>query len=260
MLKSFALIILCLLLSTTAALAQRGIRGIVYRKVSNERLSAVLVTNLKTKAVAMADELGAFSINAAVGDSLQFSKTDYFTQFQVVNGYDITVFLQPDIKLGEVRVVGQTKRQELNEVLGTYRSKGIYYDGKPPVLSFFVSPLTGIYELFGKDAGRLKRFNAFAKREVEASEVDRRYNRSLVKKVTGLTDSAAVSSFMGFWRPSYEDLKIWADYDLMRHIKTNYDYYVKNRNRGIKLPDVQAPVSLGGPGDIKIKKADSKIQ
>lgn len=198
--------------------------------------------------------MGTFTIKAQPGDSLSFTKTDYGIQYMIVNGFDLVVHLQPEIKLNEVRITGQSKRQELSEVMQGYRNKGIYYDGKPPVLSFLVSPLTGIYELFGKEPGRLKRFNAFAKRELEASEVDRRYNRAMVTRVTGLTDSTAIRGFMDFWRPSYEDLKLWGEYDLMRHIKTNYEYFKKNGNRGIKLPEVSAPVSLGGPGEIKIKK------
>jgi hypothetical protein len=229
-------------------------KGTTYRKISNDRLPGVLVTNLKTRSTITTDELGNYSISANKGDTLLFTKSDYTVQKQEYEGFGMVVYMQPEFKLAEVRITGQTKRQELKEIMGVYRSKGTFYDGKPPALSFLSSPLTGFYELFGKNPGRARRFATFAKRELEATEVDRRYNATLVMRVTGLKDSVEVQKFMGFWRPSYEDLKIWADYDLMKHISTNYQYYKRSGDNYKPLPKVNAPVSLGGPGEIKIKK------
>jgi hypothetical protein len=58
----------------------------------------------------------------------------------------------------------------------------------PACLAALTSPLTGLYELFGKTPGRAKRFAAFSKRELEATEVDRRYNKFFIMRVTGLTE------------------------------------------------------------------------
>ncbi|RFZ81746.1 hypothetical protein DYU05_18160 [Mucilaginibacter terrenus] len=246
--------LLLLLTLFTANVAAQQATGVTYRKISNTRMGNVLVTNLNNHEIRMSDEAGNFMIKASAGDSLEFSKTDYTPQRQAYNGYAMVVYMQPELKLGEVRVVGQTKRQELAEVMGSYRKQGTFYNGKPPALSFLTNPITGVYELFGKTPNRAKHFAQFAKKELELSEVDRRYNRTIVKRVTGMTDSTEVQRFMEYWKPSYEDLKIWAEYDLMKHIQSNYTYFKKNGNRAPELPKINAPASLGGPGPIKIKK------
>jgi len=151
----------------------------------------------------------------------------------VGNAGDLAIYLQPVIQLGEVTIKGQTKRQELNEVVNTYRSKGLYFDGKPPVWLFSPfggSPITGFYELFSKDAANERRFIRFSKNEMEASEVDRRYTKDLVKSVTKLPDDE-VQKFMITFRPSYEDMKEWNDYQLIQYIKKNFAYYQKNKDR-----------------------------
>jgi hypothetical protein len=205
-----------------------SIKGAIYKRISSDKLAQVLITNQKSKTIAVSDDLGGFTINAAVGDTLIFTKRDYTPQKQAATDYGMVVYMQPEMKLAEVSVVGQTKRQELGSIMNDYRKQGTFYNGKPPALAVLASPLTGIYELFGKTPGRARRFAAFTKREIEATEVDRRYNSNFVMRATGLQDTVAVKKFMEYYRPSFEDLKQWSDYDLIKQIKKSYEYFQKN--------------------------------
>ncbi|RFZ91968.1 hypothetical protein D0C36_11000 [Mucilaginibacter conchicola] len=210
---------------------QVTVKGAVYKRISSERISGVAVTNLRTKVFVMSDGLGGFAINAIPGDTLEFTRKDYTPQKQAASTYGMVVYMQPEMQLNEVRIVGQTKKQEMSDVMNTYRSKGLYFDGKPPVTTFLPiggSPLTGFYELFGKDAKNLKRFARYQKQEIEATEVDKRYNKPFIMRITGETDTAKVQQFMNFYRPTFEDLKTWADYDLIQHTKTQWEYFQKN--------------------------------
>ncbi|WP_457130525.1 hypothetical protein [Mucilaginibacter sp. UYNi724] len=216
-----------------ASAQQIAIKGAIFKRISSDRLNAVYIMNMKTNKAIYCDNLGGFSIDATVGDTLLFTKTGYTPQKQQASSYGMVVYMQPEVQLNEVRIVGQTKKQELSEVMGVYRSKGLYFDGKPPATIFLPiggSPLTGLRELFSKDAKNLRRFAAFSKREVEATEVDRRYNKPLVMRATGLTngDSTTVRKFMEYYRPSFEDLKTWGDYDLIKKIKAQYEYFQKS--------------------------------
>lgn len=213
-----------------ASAQQVVIKGAVYKRISSERLSEVFITNLRTKGVAIGDQLGGFSINATVGDTLLFTKKGYTPQKQQASNYGMVVYMQPEVQLNEVRVLGQTKKQELNEIMSDYRKKGTYYNGSPPALAAIASPITGLYELFGKTPQRAKRFAAFTKGELEATEVDRRYNKFFIMRVTGLTeaDSTTIKKFLGYYKPSYEDLKLWGDYDLIQKTKIQYEYFKKN--------------------------------
>ncbi len=205
------------------------INGVISKNMTVERISQAVVHNLRTNDLIMSDELGWFTIKAAVGDTLLFTKND-FADLKIVvkNGSAMPVSMQPIIHIGTVTVQGESKRQQLNDVMAEYRKQGTYYDGKPPVLSFLSSPLGGLYELFGATPNKAKHFRAFAKEELHYDEVRRRYNPAMVKRVTHAPDSL-VQPFMAYYTPSYEDMKEWNDYDLIRHVQSAYDYYVKNR-------------------------------
>lgn len=211
-----------------------NIKGIILKKSSPDRISQAVITDLNSQVAMMSDELGGFTIKAAAGDSLLITKNGYTPQkMVVVNANDLAIYLQPVIQLGEVTIKGQTKRQELNEVVNTYRSKGLYFDGKPPITLFSPfggSPITGFYELFSRDAANERRFIRFSKNEMEASAVDRRYTKDLVKSITKLPDDE-VQKFMLTFRPSYEDMKEWNDYQLIQYIRKNFAYYQKNKDR-----------------------------
>ena len=233
--KRFLVIILFALCFLSVAYGQQAgdIKGTVYKKISSDRLANVLITNLNNHVIMMSDDRGNFATKAHKGDTLLFNKTGFTPQKQSYEGYDMIVYLQPEIQLGQVVVRGQTKKQELNEIMGSYRSQGTFYNGKPPVLSFLSSPITGIYELFGKTPGRARRFAAFAKRESEETTVDSKYTKTLVMRVTGAPDSTA-TKFMEYYRPLYVDIKGWSDYDLINHIKKAYEGYQKNGDK-VKL-------------------------
>ena len=225
------------------------LKGIICKKQSAERVPQVLITNLRSKDIMMSDELGFFSIKASVGDTLLFKRNKYADlKIKVTDKADIPVYLESVTELAEVTIKGQTKRQELSEVMGQYRGQGTFYDGKPPILSFLTSPVTGFYELFGKTPQEAKRFSAYAKEEIKDDEVNRRYTLKLVRQVTGASDSVA-QKFMEYYKPSYEDLKEWNDYDLVRHIKKSYAYYDKNKDK-LKLQNINAP-ALVKPEDKK---------
>lgn len=239
-LKRAILFFTVLLLNGLCAAAQEA-TGTVYRKISNSRLGNVIISNLNSGAVAISDALGNFTIKATVYDTLQFSKKNFTLQKQQYPGYAVIAYMQPEIKLAEITVTGQTKRTELNEIVKGYRNKGLYFDGRPPLIIFNPisgSPMTGFYELFGKDARNERRFFKFMKKELAASEIEKRYNKLLVMKVTGLNDTTAAIKFMNFWSPSLNELKTWADYDLIRQINAKYEYYLKAGDQK-GLPELQ---------------------
>lgn len=226
------LFVLCIFAFLNAAGQQVfTIRGVTSKKLSGERVPQVVIHNLKTGERIMSDELGWFTIKAAAGDTLRFTKDDFTEQkIVVLNGSDMPVYMQPVIKLNTVTVQGESKKQELNDVLKDYNRKGVYYNGDPPLLSVLLNPLNDLHTWFGKDAANLRRFKNYTRGELEASAVDRRYTVALVKKVTNAPDTT-VKKFMEYYRPSYEDIKAWNDYDLMKKVKKNYDFYVLNKSR-----------------------------
>jgi hypothetical protein len=209
------------------------LKGIIFKKSTPDRISQAVVTDLTTHTLMMSDELGGFSIKASIGDTLEITKTGYTPQkIAVVNNNDLVVYLQPVIELNQVTIKSQSKQQELKEVMKEYRSQGIYNDGKSlPVWQFINSPITAFYNLFGKTPAQARRFAEYAKNEQEASVVDKRYTKELVKTVTKMSSNDEVEKFMVAYRPSYDNMKEWNDYQLIQYIKKSYNYYLKIKDR-----------------------------
>lgn len=216
---------------TLCAVAQQlfTISGTVYKKNYTDRIAQVQITNSNKQINAVSDNFGVFHIKAATGDTLLFRKSDFTTQYFVISGgYDINVYMQPVYMLNEATVREQTKKQELNDVLSQYRKQGVYADGKPKALSFLASPITGMYELFGKTPGRARRFKEYSKNELEHLEISKKYNRSVVKKLTNLPDDE-IDDFMNAFSPSYEIVKDWNEYDVITYINSSFKYFKENK-------------------------------
>lgn len=203
--------------------AQQGfmLKGVVFLRQSDFRISSALILNLKNKQTVGTDYTGAFAVKANLGDTLKIFKKDYADNYYVVESQkDAVIQLSQNIQLNEVRIVGQSKKQELDEAMGQYRGQGSFYNGKPPLLAAIASPITGLYELFGKTPGQARRFQAFTKAETEQINIDKRFNKEVVKQNTDLTD-AQIDVFMDTFRPSYDQLMRWNDYDLINYVKTS---------------------------------------
>jgi len=201
------------------------ITGITYNNKTSGRVAQVTITNLQHQSIVFSNDVGNFSINAAPTDTLLFSKPGFTEQRLIAKEQQqILVYLVPAQQLEEVRVQAKTRKQEQQEVMDVYRSKGIYFDGKPPVLAFLASPLTGIYELFGKDPGRARRFSEHIKRENQQTEVNKRYTVDLVKRITKLPDDE-VRRFMLVYSPPYPEVLKWNDYEVIQFINRSMAGY-----------------------------------
>jgi len=228
--KPFSYIFLLMLTlqvwNNTSAFAQQEfeLKGVIFQKQNNFRVANALILNLKNKQAVNTDYTGSFSIKAALGDTLKITKKDYADNYYVVeNQKDAVIQLSQIIQLNEVRIVGQSKKQELDEAMRQYRGQGSFYNGKPPISLFSPfsgSPITGFYELFGKTPKQAKHFQEFSKNETEQINIDKRFNKSVVKQNTDLTDEQ-VDVFMDTFRPSYDQILRWNEYDLINYIKAS---------------------------------------
>lgn len=212
--------------SCSAVFAQQEfvLNGVIFQKQNNQRVVNAIISNKNNKITVASNNLGGFSIKATVGDTLKVVKPNYTEYFYTVSGQkDVVIQLSLVIQLSELKIVGQTKKQELDEAMRQYRGQGSYFNGKPPLRIFSPisgSPITGFYELFGKTPNQARRFQAFSKIETEQINIDKRFNKTVVKQNTDLTDEQ-VTVFMDIYRPSSDQIDRWNDYDLIAYIKTS---------------------------------------
>ncbi len=207
---------------------ESSVQGLVMGRSGTSRLANVSITNKGTGQFTISDELGLFRILASKGDTLNISKPDYTDLTLVLTDLsDLVLRMQPVIELAEVKVKSQSKRQELEELRQQYRKKGSYYGGKPPIglLSpFGGSPLTFLYELIGKTPGQARRFNAYYTKELQESEIDRRFNAYAITNVTGL-EGNDLKNFMISYRPDYQNVVKFDEYAMINYIKKSIQMF-----------------------------------
>ncbi len=241
---SFLVAILLGVLSAHAQ--QNAVQGLVIEKSGISRIGNVSVLNKKTGARVFSNELGLFQIAASAGDTLLLSKHGYSDIVKpLLSMTDLVLQMQKVIELQEVKVTGQSKKEELDEFREQFQKKGSFYAGKPPLLAYVFQPLTAMYELFGKTPNQARRFNLFYLRELEQTEIDRRFNTSFVGRLTGLTD-ANLKNFMVTYRPDYEVLSKMDEYSLINYVNRSLETFNKSgRPKGLlslptlpKAPDL----------------------
>jgi hypothetical protein len=246
--RLFRLFIITILLTSAVSThaQQNYVQGLVMEKSGASRIANVSVVNKKTGARVLSNELGLFQIAASAGDTLLLSKSGYGDVTKpLLSMTDLVLQMQRVIELEEVKVTGQSKKEELDEYRDQYRKKGSFYGGKPPLLAYVFQPVTALYELLGKTPNQARRFNLFYLNELEQTEIDRRFNSSAVSKLTGLTDTD-LKNFMVIYRPDYENLSKMDEYALINYVKRSLETFNKSgRPKGLlslpplpKAPDL----------------------
>jgi len=216
------ILMLCMTVWSASAQVASAIGGVVKDKEDGSRIVDAQITNQRTGVSTVSSSLGLFRIVAAAGDTLLVTKRDYsdFTA-AVPDGKDMIVLIGRERTLKEVNIVGQSKKTDLNDIKRDFKRKGSFFQGKPPLLAFIFSPLTAVYELFGRTPKNARRFGRYYENELQQTLIDGFFNESTVQKNTGL-EGENLEKFMMDYRPSYEKAKNWAEYDAINHIKTSY--------------------------------------
>lgn len=235
--------------------SQQVIRGVIFDHKTSLRVSGAIIQNVNNRALVKSNEFGIFQIQGNVSDTLAITKSG-FTEYliKVTSTQDLFIRLQQVIRLSEVTVTAQSKKEELDDIRTEFKKKS-YFGGKPPVLAYVFHPITALYETFGKEPGMAKRFNQFYVVELQQTEVSRRFNATVVKRLTTLEDKD-LQPFTEIYRPQYDVLSNWDDYELIKYIKTSADAYIKAGRppSGIKgLPKLPTAPDLGDK-EIKLKK------
>ena len=239
-----------------AASAQQVVRGVIFDSRTSQRVSNAIILNTKNNGLVKTDELGVFQIRADIFDTLSISKSGYTEYLLRVSSYDdVFLRLQQIIRLDEVTVIAQNKKQELDEIKRDFRKKS-FYGGKPPLLAYIFQPITSLYETFGKEPGMARRFNNYYREELKETEISRRFNPTVIKDLSDLEDSE-IQNFIEIYRPQYDMISGWDDYELIKYIKASEIAYIKAgkpRSAVKSFPKLPSAPVLGDKEEIKLKK------
>lgn len=217
----------------SVAFAQQDflLKGAVIEKGSSSRIASAQIVNKRNGFTVMSSSLGLFEIKASIGDTILVMKREYSDmEVPVASNKDLVIYLAMGNTLREVRITGQSKKEELNDVKRDFKNKGSFYQGKPPLLSYIFSPLTAVYELFGRTPKNARRFGNYYNNELQQTQIDGFFNESLIRKNTGL-EGKELENFMLNYRPDYDQAKNWTEYDAIKHIKDSYKKYTDTLNK-----------------------------
>ncbi|HKG07432.1 MAG TPA: hypothetical protein VKB19_13275 [Pedobacter sp.] len=224
-------IVTCLLIFLVApaqSFAQQGfvLSGVIKEKESGNRIAEGQIMNQRTGLTVSSSSLGLFQISAALGDTLLVMKSGFSDFSAAVNSSktDMIILMDRDRTLRQVDIVGQSKKSELNDIRREYRNKGSFHQGKPPFLSFLFTPLTAVYELFGRTPKNARRFGRYYETEMEQTLIDGLFNESLIQGNTELK-GPELEKFMLDYRPEYEKAKSWTQYDAIKYIRDSNKKY-----------------------------------
>lgn len=201
------------------------LNGVVMESGSTNRVALAEITNKRTKFTVGSNDLGLFQMKALVGDTLLVIKRNFSDkEIVVLSNRDMIIYLNMGTTLNQVDIRGQSKKAELDDIKQEFRNKGVYHEGKPPFLSYIFTPLTAIYELFGKTPKNARRFGKYYTTELQQTTIDGFFNESLIQKNTELKGKE-LENYMLNYRPDYEKSKNWTEYDAVKYIRDTYKQY-----------------------------------
>lgn len=226
-LKPFCIPATLLLFMAFNVSAQQGfiLKGVVMERGTTNRITSGEVVNKRTEGSVNTNDLGLFQIKVNLGDTLFVFKNEFANAEVVVqSNKDLVIYLNRSTNLREVNIYGESKKQELDGMRQEYRNKGSFYAGKPPLLSYLFTPLTAMYELFGRTPRNARHFGKFYSNEMQQTEIDGFFNESIIKKHTDLKDKD-LENFMLNYRPDYSVASKWTEYDAIKYIRDSYKKY-----------------------------------
>lgn len=235
--KRYLLIFLSFfLLQATEIFAQQEfmLNGVIMENGSKMRVALAEITNKRNKYSTGSNDMGLFQLRTMVGDTLLIIKRGFSDkEFVVTSTKDVAILINRGATLNEVVITGQSKKQTLDAVKKDFRDKGSYYAGKPKPLAFIFTPLTALYELFGRTPRNARRFNNMANTEMEQTHIDGFFNKSIISTNTGLTGKE-LEHFMINYRPDFEKARNWNVYDGTKYIRDSYKNYTDTLGKKIK--------------------------
>ncbi|MBC9932963.1 hypothetical protein [Chitinophaga qingshengii] len=227
--KWLILFLMMVLLHTVAG-AQVRVSGTIYDRSGRFGMPGVSVMST-SGAGTVTDSLGRYNIRLALTDSLSFSYQGKATMKFPVNeihpNRPFDMKLHVDVTTLPTVVVSTNRVKDYSADSAAFRDEyRKVFDYAPSLLGGTNGPggvginLDMIFN--AKKIKRMEAFREFLERDEQDKYVDHRFNKALVKKITGL-ESPALEAFMKQYRPSYE---------MFRYFRNEYEYYLYIRDNG----------------------------
>lgn len=202
---------------------QVKVSGTVYDRSARFGMPGVSVMST-SGAGAVTDSLGRYSIKLPATDSISFSyqgkATMKFAVKEIPFNRPFDMSLHVDIHVLPTVEIATRQRSYRTDSLENRNEYRKIFDFSPDFLSMGGNGGMGVglnlNSLFSlKKIKRMEAFRRYLEQDERDKYVDHRFNKELVRKITGLEPNA-LDTFMAQYRPSYE---------MLQGFPTEYDYY-----------------------------------
>ena len=227
-----SLLTMAAMLVSHTAIGQVEVTGTVYDRSQLFVMPGVSVLGTSGKGT-MTDSVGHYRIRLAAGDSIYFSYLGKFThKYPVKNvlpGYPLDISLM--VRIDSLPLVVVKPRLYRYDSLANRDEYRRAFDYQPD--DYVVAGSDGgvglnLDMLFG--ARKNRQMLALQRRLIEEEQdkyVEHRFNKTLVRKITGL-QRPALDSFMRLYRPTYAFIQNFDnDYDYYKYIKDAALYFME---------------------------------
>jgi hypothetical protein len=221
------------------ASAQYRVKGRVLDSSRTWPIESVTVQSTGGRAT-ITDSTGAYTIHVAEKDSIWFSflgkPTPKYPVLKIadVNQFDIALHLKSDV-MREVRIKTRNYKEDSVQNRRDYAkafnfrrpSLGTMTSISGAGVGFDVQEIIRLFQ-FRKNRS-MERFRERLEEEERDKFVDRRFNRGLVKRLTGITIEEELADFMRKYRPTFDFTTVTSDYEFQYFIKIAYQEYKKDK-------------------------------
>lgn len=234
----YLMVTLLLILTQKAGAQNVTVRGTVYDSSRNYVIELVSVMSSSGKGTST-DAEGKYELELSPKDSIWFSYLNKPTQkFPVAKmqnplAFDISLHINVTT-LKEVKIRPRNYRQDSLQnredyaKIFNYKRPGLKVNPAQTqygaAVGFDLNEIINVFR-FRKNRSTL----AFQRRLITQEQdnfVDHRFNKAVVRRLTGLTEPE-LDTFMLLYRPSYYLATVLSDYDFQYYIKAAYERYRK---------------------------------
>jgi hypothetical protein len=224
--------------------------GKVYDGINFYPIEGANIYNVSQKSFVFSNEEGNFTIECKLNDTLVISKSIYRQMIVVMNedlirkGREDFLLYYKAILLKEVSVISLNPTYEgfkrdlakieipdiYKRIPGTETSEwdkaNAEYGKDPNVFrnTAIAHPISFLYETFSRKAKMKRLYNEMVQYEDRLDELPLKYNKDIVKDITGLPDEE-ILTFMMYCHFSYYDLVRWTPMQIINAIKDKYINY-----------------------------------
>jgi len=192
------------------------VTGVIYDYKTNEPMSNVNIRNIFTERGMTTDKTGKFSIDVEKGHLLEFTSIGYKTVRVRIDNLNVPFY---KIAMKE----GAYELQNVDVTASNYKTDSIEKREvyKWAIDHYTLGPIESIQHPFDALSKRNRQIWAFQKRyEYFEKEkfVDYIFNERLIHKI-GNIDSTQMEDFRRFYRPTYDQINAWTEYQFLEYIK-----------------------------------------